>query len=184
MIERRTGRDQGAHDLGVAEMHGRDQRRPVVWAGDVFWIAGSGQRQVEHRDVVVHRRDGHDVVALCIERVRIGATFEERLGSWVMAEMRRDMQRRAAMRIPHVRLPARRNQPLDFAGIAFHGGGMQTGVDAQLRWPRWDLRERGKGACKNDHESENKVHAKKSRLVRPGQYGSLGVVSGVGITPR
>ena len=73
MVERRLGRDQHPHDLGVAEVRGGDQRGAVVAAGDVARAGAAVERELEHLDVVRDRGDGDDVVAVELQRVGIGA---------------------------------------------------------------------------------------------------------------
>ena len=79
VIERSASRDQNAHDLGVAEMRGRDQSGADIRAGDCLGIATPGQCDFQHRHIVVHRRDRDDVVLLRVERVRVGAAREKLL---------------------------------------------------------------------------------------------------------
>ena len=55
----------------MAEMRGRDQRRPVIRACDGARIAADLQRRPERFDVVLNRRDGDRVVALPLEGARI-----------------------------------------------------------------------------------------------------------------
>jgi hypothetical protein len=62
-----------------------------------------------------------------------------------MAEMRRDVQRRAAVRILRVRVLPGGDQPLDLGGVALRGGGVQPGLDAQLRRAGRGLRRGGEG---------------------------------------
>ena len=155
MIERRAGRDQHAHHLGMAEMRRRDQRGAVIGAGDRLRVGAAGKRKLEHRDVVVHRRDGDDVVFLRVERVRIGAALEQRRCGRLMAEMRRDMQRRAAVRILGVRALPGRDQPFDPGRVALRGRRMQAGIDAQVGWAGRDLRGGGQGAEKRAGDGES-----------------------------
>ena len=75
----------------------------------------------------------------------VGAALEQRLRGRLMAEMRRDMQRRAAVRILRVDVLAGRDQPLDLGGVALRGGGVQARIDAQLGRAGRDLGERGQG---------------------------------------
>ena len=177
VVERRAGRDQDAHHLGVAEMRGRDQRRALVRAGDRLGVGAAGERELQHRDVVGHGRDGDDVVFLRVERIRIGAALEQRLRGRLVAEMRRDMQRRAAVRILRVRALPGRDQPLDLGGIAFRGRGMQAGVDPQLGLAGRDLRRGGQEGQQCAGEGEGDPHKEK---VPAGEAGTVYGVTEVG----
>ncbi len=73
VVERRLGDDERAHHLVVAEVRRGDQRRAVVAAGDVGGLAADRERDLERLDVVGDGGDGDDVVAVVLERVRIGA---------------------------------------------------------------------------------------------------------------
>jgi len=57
-----------------------------------------------------------------------------------MAEMRRDVQWRAAVRILRVRALPGGDQPLDLGRVTLRGGGVQSGIDAQLRLAWRNLR--------------------------------------------
>ena len=140
MVQRRFGGDQRAHDLDMAEMGGGDQRGAIVGAGDRARIAAAFERDLEHLEVVVHGRDGDDVVALGVERVRIGAEPDERVRRRVLAQKRRDMQRGAAVGVLDVRFLARGDQLLDLGDVAARCCVVQAGIDAQLPLARRGLR--------------------------------------------
>ena len=57
-------------------------------------------------DVVGDGRDGHDVVAVVFERVRVGAGLDQRTHRVVPARERRDMQRRAPVAVARVDVAA------------------------------------------------------------------------------
>ena len=78
----------------------------------------------------------------------------------LMAEMRRDMQRRAAVRILRVGSLAAREQPLDLGRVALGGGRVQARIDAQLGGAGRDLRERRRGH-ERDGESKSEAHKEK-----------------------
>ena len=118
MVERRAGRDQRAHHLVMAEMGGGDQRRAVIGAGDVGRLAAAFQRRLEHRHVVGNRRNGDDVVALAVERVRIGAERHEFHGRGILLGEGGDVEGRAAVRVAHVHIGAVLDEPLDRRRIA------------------------------------------------------------------
>jgi len=75
--QRRAGGDQHLHHLVVAEMRGRDQGGAVVGTGDVLRARPAFERHLQHRHVVGDGGDGHDVVALRVERVRVCAALHQ-----------------------------------------------------------------------------------------------------------
>ena len=177
VIERRARRDQHAHHLGVAEMRGGDQRRALIGAGDVLRIAAAGERELEHRHIVGHRHDGDDVVLLRVERVRVGAAADERLRGRLVAEVRRDMQRRAAMAVDCVDLLAGRDQPRDLGGIALGGSRVQAAIGGDLRRAGRDLRGGGQGE-QQGRDQKQEAHPRILKEKSPGGLGR-GKVFGV-----
>jgi len=123
--------------------------------GDGARVAAALERDPEHFEVVVHGRDGDDVVALGIERVRVGAEPEEGARRLVLAQKRGDVQRRAAVGVLDVGLFALGDQLLDLGGVAARGGIVKPGIDAQLPLARRGLRKAygaGELGCANRHE--------------------------------
>jgi len=156
VVERRLRRDQGAHDLRVPAVRGGDQCSVVMGTGDGACVAAALERDPEHFEVVVHGRDGDDVVALGIERVRVGAEPEEGARCRILAQKGGDVQRRAAVGVLDVGLFALGDQLLDLGGVAARGGIVKTGIDAQLPLARRGLRKAygaGELGCANRHES-------------------------------
>ena len=117
------------------------KRGAVVLAGDVARAAAAGERDLQHFEIVLHRRDGDDVVALRVHRVRIGAEPQERLRRGMLTAEGGDVQRRAAVGILEVRLLAIGDQPFDLRNVAIGGGGMQAGVDLQFTLGGCGLRQ-------------------------------------------
>ena len=132
VVERRFCRDQGTHDLHVPAVRGGVQCRVVMGTGDGARVAAALERDPEHFEVVVHGRDGDDVVALGIESVRIGAEPEEGARCRILAQKGGDVQWRAAVGVLNVGLFALGDQLLDLGGVAARGGIVKTGIDAQL----------------------------------------------------
>jgi len=158
MVERRLGGDQGAHDLDVPAMGGRDQRGSVVGTGGGARVAAARKRDLEHFAIVVHGRDGDDVVALGIERVGIGAEPDERACRVMLAQEGGNVQRGAAAGVLDVRLFAFGDQLLDLGGVAARGRVVQSGIDAQLPLARRRLSERRPGRrhdCVHRQQNEN-----------------------------
>ena len=158
VIEWRSRRDESAHDLDVAAMRGGDQRRLVVRADDCACIGSAGKRDLQHIKVVVHRRDGEDIVALGIARLCIRAEPQQGLCSGVAAQKRRDMQRGSAISVLNAGLFAFGDELLDLGGVAARGGVVQPGIDAQLPFTRRRLREARAAAelGSANHESKTK----------------------------
>src|SRR5262249_50946521 len=157
VVERRLGRDQGAHDLHVPAMGGGDQRSVVIGTGDGARIAAALERDLQQFEVVVHGRDGDDVVALGIERVWVGAEPDEGARCRILAQKRGYVQRRAAVGVLNVGLFALGDQLLDLSGVAARGGVVEAGIDAQLPLARRRLREAcgaGELGCANRHQSK------------------------------
>ena len=155
VVERRLCRDQSAHDLHVPAVRGGDQCRVVMGTGNGARVAAALERDPEHFKVVVHGRDGDDVVALGIERVGIGAEPDEGARRLVLAQKRGNVQRRAAVGVLDGGLFALADQLLDLGGVAARGGVVKPGIDAQLPLRRRGLRPaRGAGelGCANRHE--------------------------------
>ncbi len=104
-------------------------------------LAPFSKRDLEHLDVVLDDGDGHDVVALGVERIGIGAEAQQRARRGVVLSINRDVQRRAAVRILDVHPLAIGDQALDLGDVALGGGGMQTGIDPEVTLARWRLRQ-------------------------------------------
>ena len=140
-----------------------DQRGAVVGAGDGARVAATGERDLEHFEVVVDCGDGDDVVALGVERVGIGAKPDERARRPVLPAESCDVQRRAAVGVLDIRLLAFGDELFDLGDIAARGGVMQTGIDAQFPLGRWRLREHDTGCAgaphreKTENNETNKV---------------------------
>ena len=134
-----------AHDLDMAEMRGRDQRGAVIGTGDICARWRRLECDLEHFQIVLHRRDGDDVVVLRVHRIRIGAEPQQRSCGRVLAAEGSDVQRRAAVGILQVRLLAGSDQLLDLGHIAIGGGGMQPGVDLEFALGRRSLRPQRAG---------------------------------------
>src|SRR5262249_16752986 len=147
-------RDEGAHDLHVPAMGGRDQRSVVIEADDGARVGAALQSDVDHFEIVVHRRYRENVVALGIERIRIGAQPQERLRRAVLAQERGTMQRGAAVGILNIQLFALTDQPLDFHDVPAGSGVVQAGVDTQLPFAWWSLRKACR-AAKLDRAKDN-----------------------------
>ena len=80
-----------------------------------------------------------------------------------MSEVRRDVERRAAVRVLHVGFLAGREQALDLGRVTLGGGGMQAGIDAQVGGVRRDLREcrPRQGTGEKQGEQEREAHQEK-----------------------
>ena len=113
----------------MAEMRGGARARCRHRGGDVAGAGAALERDVEHVEVVLRRRDGQDVVALGVERVGIGAEADERARRGMVLAEYGDVQRRAAVGILDVRPLAGGDQPLDLGDVASGGGGVQAGID-------------------------------------------------------
>ena len=144
VIERSLGLDQRLHDLHVPEMRRRDQRRPIVVAGDRARIGAALDPDLEQLHVIVDGSDGQKVEALQVARVRIGAEPQQCAHRLVMLAVGGDDQRRAAVGVLKVDLLALSDQFFDLGYVAVGGGGVQAGIDAKLAIRRRHLRlERG-----------------------------------------
>ena len=168
MVERRAGADQLAHDLDVAEMRRGDQRGAVVAAGDVLRAAAQLERDLQRRQIVRHRGDGDDVVAVVLQRVGIGARRDERAHRVPLRRRRRRRgtacvrgrlarrdwrrPRRAARSRPRRRARRRRRGP----------------CSPRVRRRGRDLRRRGRRGdsehCEATSEKGGRAHGEVSRL--------------------
>jgi hypothetical protein len=90
------------------------------------------------------------------------------------------------MRVLRIRILPSCDQPLDLGGIALGGGRMQTRIDVQLGSTGRNLRQRERSVREHEANNDRDAHERKSPgwLGRDSIMGSLGVVWGVGITPR
>src|SRR5262245_16444276 len=163
-VERCAGRDQHAHHLVMAEVRGGDQRRSVVGTGDRLGVAAERERELEHRHVVLHGRDGHDVVALAVERARIGPAGDQRAGRLALREVRRHMQRRAPVRIPGIGIRPARQKGGDGRHVALRGRGMQPGVARQLGRRRRRLRATARA---RDHSVDDQRYNRRASCGHP-----------------
>ena len=114
VIERRARANERPDDVRVAQVGGRDQGGTVVAARDVPRARSQRERDLESRAVVRDRGDRDDVVAVVLQGVRVRARRHERAHGAVMAPVRRDVQRRAPVRVPQV-------GPLPPSGQRFDG---------------------------------------------------------------
>ena len=142
VVERRAGGDQHPDDLVVTEVRGGDQRGAVVGAGHVLRAGAAFERDLEHRHVVGDGGDGHDVVALRVERVRVCAALHEHPGGVVLPAVRGDVQRRAPVAVAQLAVRAGGDEALDLGDVAGGGRGVQAGVRADFRLGGRDLCER------------------------------------------
>ena len=132
VIERRAATDQNAHDLDMAQMRRGDQRGSVVTAGDVRGTAAQREGDVERRQVVRDRRDGDDVVAVTLQRVRIGACLHQRPHCVVLAGEGGNVQRGAAVPVTCVDTGAGSDEPGDLARVAAGCGGKKSRIPRAL----------------------------------------------------
>jgi hypothetical protein len=102
VIERRAGRGQNPDHFGVPQVRGGDERGAVIAAGDVLRARAELERELERRNVVRDGRDRDDVVAVGLERVRIGTRGDAAPASPRAGAEGRNVQRRAPTTVAQV----------------------------------------------------------------------------------
>jgi hypothetical protein len=142
VVERRLGADQHADHLGMAEMGGGDQSGAVIGTGGQAGAGAARQQSFQHRAVVLDRRNGDRVIALGIERARIGAVLEQGAHRGAAPREGRDMQGRAAMGIRRVEVFAGFGQAADLCGVTGGRRRVEAAIGGQLGRSRRSLGER------------------------------------------
>ena len=103
--------------------------------------------------VVRDRGDGHAVVAIILQRVKIGAGLHERVNRLALAGESRDMERRAAVRVAGLDTRAACGQTADGGDIASLRCRVQPCVEGRFGFARWHLSLRRHRARQDDAEN-------------------------------
>jgi len=139
VIERRSCANQFADDFHVTEVRRGDERRAVVRARDVLRTPSQLQRDLQCGEIVRHRRNGDDVVAIVLERVRIGTCIDEGAHRAALRCVGGDVERRAAVAVPRLDIGALLRELPDRRRVAARGCGEEPGVGGALRGPGRNL---------------------------------------------
>jgi hypothetical protein len=108
----------------------------------------------QRRHVVVHGGNRHDVVAVILQRVDVGAGGSQRAHGVMAARIGRDVQRRAAMTVARVDRSAARDQRLDARHITALRGVEQPGIAHDVGGGGRYLR----GALAGDERHQQRAH--------------------------
>ncbi len=73
VIERAAGTDENLDDISMSKMRRGDQCRAVIWACDKIGPIASGERGIQHIQIVGDGGNRHHVVGIIVESVWVGA---------------------------------------------------------------------------------------------------------------
>ena len=128
------------HDFVVTEVRRGDERGAVVRAGHVLRARAAVERDLQHRHVVGDGGDRHDVVALRVERVRVGPAPHQHTPRLVLLAVGGHVERRAAVAVAKLAVGAGARAARS-QRRSRHGRGVQAGTRADLGLGGRDLRE-------------------------------------------